>query len=286
MRVWSLCCLVALLAVSSLAAQAYRLQFKDAQGISRQYSTKVVVSGNVSMGTLSSPLDSTMKMTAVELINAVANGKSSVTYSVTNGTMSTKLPNILDDATQQGQDIEQAMPDFSMDFDRTPFGKISNLKMNGEANNLFMGLPNEVNNRLINPGDGLEFPNKDLQPGDTWSGKSTVPLAGDSKVQLTANYTLVGTKVAENGKTYLQVDVDLTINIPKLAVNAGQGDQAMSMDMAMNLKGKETVLFDELAGELYQSSCKMAGTVTVTAPGQIEAMPMTLSTNILVKKTN
>ena len=97
----------------------------------------------------------------------------------------------------------------------------------------------------------------------------------------------MGTKVAENGKTYLQVEVDLTMSLPKLGINAGQGDQAMNTDMALNLKGKETVLFDEQAGELYQSNCKMTGSLSMNAPGQAEVpMQMTMNANILVKKTD
>ncbi len=103
------------------------------------------------------------------------------------------------------------------------------------------GSSDAVNNQLINPEQGLEFPDKDLQPGDTWSNKSTVPLNADTKLSITANYTLVGTKVAENGKTYLQVDVDVTISLSKLGIAAGQGDQQIKTDMALTMKGKETV---------------------------------------------
>ncbi len=111
MRVWSLFCLAALLAVSYLPAQAYRLQYKDVQGASRQYKTQVGVSGNVSMGTVSSPVNSTITMTAQEQVNTVANGKASVTYSLKNGTVSIKLPNLTDDTGGQGQSIDQPMPD-------------------------------------------------------------------------------------------------------------------------------------------------------------------------------
>ena len=151
-------------------------------GVSRQYHTKVGLSGNVSMGTVSSPIESTITMTALEQINAVANGKSSVTYSLKNGTVSVKLPNLMgDDNTPQS--IDQPMPDFAMDFDRTPLGKISNLKMSGEAGNLLGGAPNQVNNQLINPEEGLEFPDKDLQPGDTWTRTTTVSINADSKAR-------------------------------------------------------------------------------------------------------
>lgn len=285
MRVWFLCGLVALLAVSCLSAQAYRLQFKDAQGARRVYKTRVGITGNFNMGSISAPVESTMTMTAQEQVSAVTNGKASVSYAVKNGSASIKVPSL---GGEDGapQTIEQSIPDFSMDFLRTPTGKISNLKVSGEASSLLGGPPNEVNNLLINPEEGLEFPDKDLQPGDTWSRTTTVALNADSKLVVVANYTLVGTKVAENGKTYLQVDVDLAMSLPKLAVTAGQGDQALNADMGLALKGKETVLFDEQAGELVQSACKMTGSVAMAAPGLADMpMQMTLSADILVKKS-
>ncbi len=216
MRIWSLFCLVCLLGMSCLSAQAHRLQFKDAEGTKRVYNTQVGLTGNVTMGSISTPIDSTMTMTAFELINAVKDGKSSVTYQVKDGKVSVKLPN-LTGGDGAPQSIEQQVPDFSMVFERTPLGQISNLHVSGEANNMLGGPPNELNNQLINPEQGLQFPDKELQPGDTWNCTTTVPLGGDSKLAVTANYTLVGTKVADNGKTYLQIDVDLTMSVPKLA---------------------------------------------------------------------
>ncbi len=62
----------------------------------------------------------------------------------------------------------------------------------------------------------------------------------------------------------------------------------MNMNMSLTLKGKETVLFDELAGEMYQSSSKLTGQSQITAPGQTNdaGMQMTMSTNIVVTKAD
>ena len=97
----------------------------------------------------------------------------------------------------------------------------------------------------------------------------------------------MGTKVADNGKTYLQINVDVTMNLPNYPINAGQGDLAMNLNMNLAMKGTETVLFDEQAGELYQSTCKMTGTSTMCSPGQTDpTMKMAMTTTIQVTKVD
>lgn len=283
MRVWSLICLATLLAVSSLSAQAYRLQFKDTAGATRTYKTQVNIAGSVLMGSISSPLDSTMSMTAVEKVTGITDGKSAITYQIKDGTVSVKVTVPGEEAPQT---LEQQLPEFSMFYDRTMLGQVSNLRTSGEAAGIMGGPANSANNQFINPGEGLVLPDKELKVGDRWSRKESLPMNADSKLDVTANYTLVGPKVAENGKTYLQIDVDLTMNLPKMAMKAGgEGDQAINMTMSMNMKGKETVLFDEQAGELYRVSFKMSGVTNMAMPGQEgDPMKMTMNTTAVMTK--
>ena len=152
MRVGLFFSLLCVLGVSSLSAQAYRLQFKDAEGAKRVYATHVDLTGNVTMGSVSSPINSTMTMTAFEQINTVKNGASSVLYEVKDGKVSVKVPNLAgDESTGAPLSIDQQVPDFSMAFNRTPLGKISNLHVNGGSGDLIGAPPNEVNDQLLNP---------------------------------------------------------------------------------------------------------------------------------------
>jgi len=282
MRVWSLIGLVCILGVSCLSAQAYRLQFKDTEGTVREYKTQVNLTATVAMGSITAPVDTTMNMTAVEKVTKVTNGKASISYQLKNGKASVKVSNL--PGEEGPQNIDQKLPDYTILFDRTPLGTVSNLKTAGEASSIFGGGPSALNNQFMNPTQGFAFPDKDLQPGDTWDTSQSIPMGEDSKLDVTATYTLVGEQLSDTGKKYLQINVDLTMNLPKFAVKAGQGEMAMDMVMSMNLKAHEVVLFDADAGELYQLSSKMSGVTTTTIPGQ-DGDPMKMTLDATIKET-
>jgi len=269
MRIRSLVSALALI-LATLAAQAYTLQFKDAPGTTRTYKSKMAITGAMSAAGLNLPIDSTIDMTLMEKVLGVKDQVSSVAYGLQNGTLHLKVTGILGDDPEQT--IDQDLPTFTFTFNRTPQGKVSNVKTEGEITNLFLGSADALTNPMESPGQGLEFPAGPLKIGDTWNGSQTAQV-GNAQAKVTALYTLAGTEVV-NGKTYLKITCDTTISVPGANMNAA--DNA-PMAMAMSLKGRTTTLFDEAAGEPFRTTFTMTGTVNMSSD---ETMGMEVKTTL------
>jgi hypothetical protein len=261
--------MVAILALAALSAQAYRLTFKDTTGVVRSYQIVADMKGSMEMLGSTVPVTSTTKMLAVEKVLAVRNGISSLSFELKDGTTKMGIGALPGDA--EGQNIEQPLPGFTINYDRTPQGKVSNLKTSGELASRFGGMFDTLNNSSQYPGQGLEFPNKELAAGDTWVGKQTVEFFPGSQIHVTAKYTLVGTRVVQ-GKTYLELKCDMTGTMPAAAIKMPTlgGDDAAAAPtttMGMTLSGQSTSLFDEAAGEIYGTTYTMKVKIDMTTPG-------------------
>ncbi|MHB9107045.1 MAG: hypothetical protein ACYDCO_08320 [Armatimonadota bacterium] len=271
--------LVLMLALSLAAlAQAYTLQFKDAAGTTRTYKSQMTITGTMSGAGMTLPIEAAVEMALVEKVLDVRNQVSSVSYGSSNGVMRVKVTGL--PGEEEEETIDQDLPDFTFTYNRTPQGKVSNVKTHGEITNLFLGPADMLLNPLENPGQGLELPAGDVKIGDTWTGTQTA-LVGTAQAKVTAKYTLAGTEVVD-GKTYLKITSDTTISVPGATVNAGDQEKENPVALVLNLKGRTTTLFDQAAGAPFRTTFTLAGTMTMNGP---ETMGMEVKTTLNVSGT-
>jgi len=256
MRIRALVMMLAL-ALAALSAQGYTLQFKDSAGAARAYRSQMTITGVMSGAGLSLPLNATVDMTLLEKVLGVKDQVAAVSFGLQQGTMHLKVSGL--PGEEEEQTIDQALPVFTFLFNRTPRGKVSNVKTQGEIASLFLGSADALVTPMSSPDRGLEFPAGELKIGDTWQGSQTA-LAGNAETRVTALYTLAGTQVV-NGKTYLKINCDTTVSVPDTGMNA---DDDTEMAMNVILKGQSTTLFDEAAGEPFRTSFTMSGTLNMT----------------------
>ncbi|MHB9133585.1 MAG: hypothetical protein ACYDBB_21180 [Armatimonadota bacterium] len=273
MRAWMWIVFVVILVLLPISAGAYQLRFKDAAGAMRTYRFEIKTTGTATSGTSTIPLDSTAVMTTVEKILNVKNGLSSISYEMRDGEMTGKFT---PPGADKPQTVKMPLPAMSMSFERSPLGKVTNARMSGQMTGM-MNSQLDVLNKYQNPGQGLEFPEKELKDGDTWGGAQTIPLDGDNKLEVTAKYTLIGTKV-DNGRSLLQIDCDLAVKATNFTIKITQGDKDESMTISIDLTGKTTTFFDEAAGGIYSTTVKLANTTT-TILGK-EPTPLKMNTVI------
>jgi hypothetical protein len=159
------------------------------------------------------------------------------------------------------------MPDFTMTYVRTPQGKVSHFLMTGGLSDMLGTQFNGVNSQTEYPGQGLEFPAKDLAPGDTWTGKTTMSLFPGSQLDVTANYTLLTPKKI-NGKTYMVIACDMSGKMTPATMNApGGATGGQQMSFGMTMTGTSKTLFDEDAGQLVATTYTMHVNMDIAALG-------------------
>jgi hypothetical protein len=269
--------LLAVLGITALTAQAARIAFNDKAGTSRTYKMELKVTGAVDAMGISAPVDASVTQTMVEKITDVANGVATVNTSSSGGAVEVKVSLPDENGTTKPQTMKQELPGMTVDFKRTANGKVSDVKMSGDAMKMFGG-DNGMMGMGQFPGQGIQFPDGDVKVGDTWTGKETVTLAGDSSIDITVKYALSGTQVVD-GKTYLVITADINANVPKLNAKTVAGEGAPDMQMAMTMKGQAKTLFDEAAGEIYKEFFNLTTNITMTGNGE-NAMSMKMNMNM------
>ena len=257
MRMRVLFTMVGLLGLAALSAQAYRLQFKDPQDAMRTLKGTMHMKGT---------MDMTMNMTTVEKVLAAnADGTATISYAIKDGKVVITM-------TAPGETtpktIEQPFPTFGMSFKRTAVGKISDLKMTGDIDPKLKQQLDTISSQLQYPGQGMVFPDKELNIGDSWDGTQSFALLPGSKMDLKVKYTLTGTKEV-NGKTYLVLTSDIDAKAKDLAMKvpgeAGAADTKLKM--TMNIIGTGTTLYDVNAGEMGDVTFKMNTDMSVVSEG-------------------
>lgn len=256
MRIRTLWMTLALL-LAALATQGYALQFKDAAGTTRTYRSQMAITGTMTGGGLNLPLNATVEMILLEKVLGVRDEIASVTYGLQRGTLRLKVTGI--PGEEKEQTFNQALPVFAFTFDRTPRGKVSNVKTQGEITGMFLGSADALMNPMATPDRGLEFPAGEVKVGDTWQG-TQVALIGNAQARVAALYTLAGTEMV-NGMTYLKITCDTTVSVPDTRVKADD-DAPMAMNVIM--QGQSTTLFDEEAGEPFRTTFAMSGVLNMS----------------------
>ncbi len=253
MRIRTLLSVIGILCVAAVSAQAYRLAFSDPPGTERNYKADITMKGSADVLGISVPLGSTVTMTMAEkVLTKNADGTSSISFAVKDGKMmaTAQMPGD-DDPTTKTQPLN-----FSMTYNRTPAGKVSNLKMiatpGGGADLLSAGMGNEVQY----PGQGVQFPDKELNIGDAWDTNQQIEPFPGVKVTMKQTNTLTGVKTI-NGKTFLLISSDLSATAKDVKVNmtlpgtTGTGaSDAQQLTLGMTITGSSTAQFNAQAGEL------------------------------------
>ena len=274
MRIRTLFILCVLLGLTSLAAQAYRPQFKDAQGTVRTYKSNMHMKGTSDVMGMTIPVDSTVTMTSLEKVLAKnAAAASTLSYTVKEGKVkaTVSVPGLDEDET-----VDQALPSFNMTYTRTPSGRVTSVKSTGQLDPN-MGQMTPIDIMSDYPGQGLEFPNKELKVGDTWDGVQSFTLAGGATVHFKVKYTLTGVKDV-NGASCLLVTSDINVKANNLAVQlTGIGGNAAKVTVSMVITGTETMLFDQTAGEIAGTDSDLNIDVNMTSDsGEVPNIKMKL----------
>jgi hypothetical protein len=258
MRKLSLVTLVLLLLGASLAAQAYTLRYKDVAGMARTYQATFHINGTVNAPGLPQPMPMKMDMTflAKEKCLAVnADGTATILSEMKDGTITVNV---------NGQPAQQPFPAMQMTYDRSPVGKISNVKMNGSGAQMMSSMGGS--NFMSQFGQGFQFPDGDVKVNDNWKVTQSMEVMPGMKFDVNATITLKDTAVT-NGKTYLNLNTVMNMNMPKAALTipagaAGAGGAVPNMAMAMKMTMNGASYFDADGGSLYSSAVK--GTMTMT----------------------
>ncbi len=268
--------MMTLLIVTALSAQAYRLTYKGAPGTVNTYNIKGHINNTstVQGNKMDTVMD--MTMTLVEKVLAVKpDGNMSISNEIKDGKMKMTLPGSPAGAEPKTLDI----PSMSSTFDRTPLGKVSNMVYGG--NMAAMQQMKSMNTWMSSldrrfPG----FPDTDLQIGDSWSlddkGMEVMP---GSSVDIKGTMTLAGTKEVD-GKTYLVINsvgatkmdnMVIKLPLPANAQDANAAPPQMTLNGTVKVSG--TFLFDEQAGEYYNSTADIKFDMQMTIAG---STPMTI----------
>ena len=271
MRIMQILAITTLVGIAT-AAGAVTLAFKDKAGDAREYTstTKIIGVAQTALGAM--PITMDMTMNSNEKVTAVKDKVADVVYSVTGGSTTVTV------GALPGMDaippIVQPVPAFSINFTRTPAGKVDKVTVTGGGMQALGGPLDALNTQLLNPSQGTTFPEKDLKEGDKWEVPMSLSLNG-APVTITAKYTLIGTETRAN-KTYQKLTCDLEMNVPKLVIPVAA--MVGQVNMSMTLKGTSTELFDVEAGELFSSAMKADVTMISTVPGMEEANSTTTMT--------
>ncbi|HOS43221.1 MAG TPA: hypothetical protein PK794_05965 [Armatimonadota bacterium] len=256
---FSVLVLAMLVVGSALAAQAARLQYKDAAGTVRTYQATYDITGQFTLpGGGAMPLRMAMRFTVREKVIAVkADGTAAISSEMTDGTMK---------MTVLGEEQELPFPSVLMTYDRTPLGKMTNLKMSGEGAETMKQMQNMgLNQNFMSQfGQGFEFPNRELQVGDTWKVTQPFEVMPGMKMDLTALFKMIGAKTVDN-RNLLQIDTDMSLAMPQAELKGPDG-APLGMTMAMQMTAKATSYFDEAAGALYGAN--FSGTINMQMAGK------------------
>jgi len=276
MRIWNFLALMVLGIVCTLTAQAYRIAFNDTVGMTRTYKTDLTINGNAETLGISAPLTATLTKVTQEKVTAVDNGKAAIATTDKSGNIHVKISGL--SGGDDPQTLDEKLPSFSIAYNRTPQGKVSDIKVTGDSPQLLGGPADSALNLTQYPGDGIAFPAGDVAIGDTWTGKDTLDVGSGNTIEVTINYTLKGTKIID-GKTYLVITADIDTTVSKLTMKiASLGDTTMTL--SMTIKGTATTFFDEKAGEIFKETYNLASVVNVVGDDQT---PVTAKMNLTIK---
>lgn len=276
MRVWQFVGLIAVLAMITMSAQAYQLRFKDTAGATRTYTNAIQVNGTAQAMGFSVPVSGTVNFTLVEKVNT-ANGTANITTTLQNGTakLTLTMP-----GQEEAQTINQPIPTITITYDRTPLGAVSNVKTSGLSGDV-AGMPSQLLNNIQTPGQTLQFPARELQVGDTWTGTQSIPLGPGNNATVNVTYTLVGEETV-NGRTFLRVTTVATANVPSVTITASQlpGQPPTQMTLSLNLNLNGSTLFDAAAGQVNQSTYTGTTATTIIPEGGTADSAITVNLNI------
>jgi len=270
--------LVFVVLLACVPGQAYRLRYKDVAGTTRTYAMTMKMSGiTEAMGT-SMPMDSTTSMSLTEQVLAVKDGCATIKMEMKNGV--TKVTLAAPPGEKEGKTIEQKVPDFSLQFDRTPLGKASNVQMSGNMPKI-NGMGNDWINRLVQQGSSMNLPDKELAIGDSWEDKQTLEILPGAKGDINVKNTLTGTRVV-NGHTDLVIAITMTMSMVNGKMSVGAGNNAVTIHMDMDMNGKMESLFDPDLGVMVHGGGKTDMAMKMTLEG---AKTMTTNMKMAMDQT-
>lgn len=293
---WTVVSLVALLPAGSIARAAEPLRWKFNVGDKLNYAVTQDMTMNMSAGTagqISTTMKQSMDMTwSVKAVND--SGDAEVGQSIDRVKLSMSMPTGQNMEYDSSSDeapggmaamiapMYDAMTEGEFSFTISPRGEISDVKIPPEVMEALKKTPGasmmgdmasaEGFQQMIMQGS-LVFPEKPLEPGDSWSSTATMnnPAAGKQTVETT--YTYEGTK-----------DVDgVTMAVFKPTVKM---DFAGSEMMQMKVTEQETdgqLLFNRDAGRLDSTSLQQKIKIDATVAGQ--AMQQQIDQLVQVKVT-
>jgi len=243
------------LALLPALAIAVTPRFKDAPGTVRTIKTSYTITGTMEGLGMTMPFKALSTVVEVEKVTAAAGGVT-LTRQMKEGSTSVTLTAPGD---EEPQTLKEAFPGYTITYSRTAIGKISNLKITGDITKALDNSADEIAMQFLASGEGMEFPDRDLKVGDTWTGGQALPAGSVGKVEISAKYAYLGTEEV-NGKSYLKMTCDVVLKLPQFKVKTLLGEIPMSMEV----KGPIIMLFNEQAGEIFRQTYKLANTTIIT----------------------
>jgi hypothetical protein len=252
--VWSLLCVLAI-ACRAAEGDPFKLAFRDSIGAKRTYATKYSITGTIEGAGLVTPLNASVTYDGTESVLASAQGQTSLAYEVRAGMMSVQL-------TLEGkpQTFKQPLEGWLLEYSRTPKGAVSNLKITGALARLLGGPIDMVSNQLQYPGQMVQFPDRELAIGESWTTTQSVEVSEGQRIEVTCKHTLAAARKID-GKELVQINSDVQAKADKLPVAIPLADGATS---ALTLAGRTVTLFDPHLGEINKTTFSGTASMSMT----------------------
>ena len=265
MRLWTLWGMIGVLGWATLSAQAVRLAFNDTAGAARTYHSDIALTGSFTAEGVDEamPLTGHVTFTMVEKVLAVkADGTASVSNEITDGGINMTLGE---------QEVKYPLKGYKATFDRSPQGKVTNLKSTGDPTSnaidqmQTMGFGSEWK-LIAELGQRFALPAKDLQPGDCWDSKQSEEVSPGNAVTMTESSKLIGNAVVE-GNTYQQIDSTTTLTTPEQKTKSSAAGMSIAIAMQVSMTAKSTTYFDAQAGQIFRTAYTGATNMHMTVDG-------------------
>jgi len=244
--------MLGLLVWASLSGQAVKLAFCDVAGASRTYHSDIALKGNFTAEGMDEPMALTgnVTFTMVEKVLAVkSDGTANLSNEITEGDITMNLGE---------QEMKYPLAGYKATFDRTPQGKVTNLKSIGDPTASVlsqmesMGFGNEWK-LIAELGQRFAFPTGDVNVGDSWQSTQAEELSPGKVVTMKEQNTLKGPETVD-GASYLRIDSVTSLETPEQTTKTSAAGQSIGLTMKMSMTANSKTYFDARAGQIYRTA--------------------------------
>lgn len=256
--------------------------------VTAEATTKVLGIDSAGAARLSVKLDSAniaMNMMGQQMKMTLANGKMSMTAPGGGAPQAIPLAQMF-----QGQNVPLLQTPITVKLD--PRGKLLDFQIPGIP--LSQMMPPGMDMSTLLKQNQVQFPEGPVTVGQSWTDHQAVPFGSAQSVSDTS-YTLSGIET-KNGKSIARITVQATSNLQNASLAdlmkaSGQqlpaGTPPMQGSLSMQQQMAGVMLYNVTDGHLsrfdFQANQSMVNTMTMTVPGQQQAVNMDMNMSFTVK---